>query len=82
MPERWVVLPEGAAQETQAAFAQILAVHAALLHTGQVLYFGGSEHVYDAPRLQSIDDPRIDNTRIWDPVIGTVTKSDVTSAPA
>jgi hypothetical protein len=35
MSERWVVLPEGAPTETQAAFAQILAVHAALLHTGR-----------------------------------------------
>jgi len=31
----WRVLPTG---------AQVLAVHAALLHTGQILYFGGDEH--------------------------------------
>jgi hypothetical protein len=73
MPERWVVLPEGAPAETQADFAEILAVHAALLHTGKVLYFGGSEHVLDAT-LRSIDDARIDNTRTWDPVTGTVAR--------
>ena len=72
MSERWVVLPEGAPEGTQAAFAQILAVHAALLHTGKVLYFGGSEHVLDNT-LRSVDDPRIDNTRIWDAVTGAVT---------
>ena len=42
MPERWVVLPEGSPPEVQADFAKILAVHAALLHTGKVLYLGGS----------------------------------------
>ena len=36
--------------------AEILAVHAALLHTGQVLYFSGSQHIFpftsiDATRL-------------------------------
>src|ERR1035438_823765 len=32
MTERWVVIPEGASADTQASYAQILAVHAALLH--------------------------------------------------
>jgi hypothetical protein len=72
MPERWIVLPEGAQPDTQASYSQILAVHAALLHTGKVLMFGGSEHVLD-PRLRSIDDPRVDNTRLWDPATGAVT---------
>jgi hypothetical protein len=44
-----------------------------LLHTGKVLYFGGSQHVLD-PTLRSVDDPRIDNTRLWDPVTGAVTR--------
>ncbi len=30
MPERWVVLPEGADEQTQAGFSEILAVHAVL----------------------------------------------------
>jgi hypothetical protein len=77
MAERWVVLPEGAPANTQATYAQILAVHAALLHNGKVLYFGGSQHLIDpndprAARLQSIGDPRLDNTRIWDPATGQV----------
>src|SRR5205814_2317393 len=72
MAERWVVLPEGAPANTQASHAQILAVHAALLHDGKVLYFGGSQHLIDpndprAARLRSVGDPRLDNTRIWDP---------------
>lgn len=41
---RTVVLPEGAAPSVQAGYAQILGVHAALLHTGQIVYFSGDEH--------------------------------------
>ena len=74
MPERWVVLPEGADAASQAGFSQILAVHAALLHTGKVLYFGGSQHIYDAT-LHSVDDPRLDNTRLWDPHSGHVERA-------
>jgi hypothetical protein len=73
MPERWVVLPEGASPDIQQNYSQILAVHAALLPYGQVLFFGGSQHIYDRT-LRSIDDPRLDNTRIWDPQTGIVTR--------
>ena len=48
----WRVLPTG---------AQVLAVHAALLHTGQILYFGGDEH--DAGQN---DRDEIDHTRLFD----------------
>src|SRR5215217_5240982 len=48
----WNVLPTG---------AQVLAVHAALLHTGQILYFGGDEH--DAGQN---DRGQIDHTRLFD----------------
>jgi hypothetical protein len=48
----WNVLPTG---------AQVLAVHAALLHTGQILYFGGDEH--DAGQN---DRRQIDHTRLFD----------------
>jgi hypothetical protein len=66
MPERWIVLPAGAGPEVQSGFSEVLAVHAALLPNGKVLFFGGSQHLYDAT-LRSIDDPRLDNTRLWDP---------------
>jgi hypothetical protein len=60
-------------------FAEILAVHAALLRNGKVLYFGGSQHLIDpndprAARLQSVGDPRLDNTRTWDPATGQVSR--------
>ena len=48
----WRVFPTG---------AQVLAVHAALLHTGQILYFGGDEH--DAGQN---DRDQIDHTRLFD----------------
>ena len=48
MPERWVVLPADATSDEQLNYSQILAVHAALLPNGQVLFFGGSQHIYDA----------------------------------
>ena len=41
---RWILLPEGADPGTQLSYAAILAVHAALLPTGEILYFGGDEH--------------------------------------
>ena len=71
MPERWSILPEGANEQTQTGFSEILAVHAALLPDGKVLYFGGSQHLYDAT-LRSVNDPRLDNTRLWDPQTGLV----------
>lgn len=71
MAERWRVLPAGANAATQAGLSQVLAVHAALLATGKVLYFGGSQHLYD-DTLRPINDPRLDNTRLWDPETGIV----------
>ena len=72
-PERWVVLPADATIDEQLNYSQILAVHAALLPNGQVLFFGGSQHIYDQT-LRSINDPRLDNTRIWNSATGTVTR--------
>jgi hypothetical protein len=71
--ERWIILPEGANENTQANFSEILAVHAVLLPNGKVLYFGGSQHIYD-PTLHSVNDPRLDNTRLWNPQTGQVEK--------
>ncbi len=73
MSERWIILPEGANENTQANFSEILAVHAVLLPNGKVLYFGGSQHIYD-PTLHSVNDPRLDNTRLWNPQTGQVEK--------
>ncbi|MBI3303313.1 MAG: hypothetical protein HYZ72_14715 [Deltaproteobacteria bacterium] len=49
--------------EGEDKIAEVLAVHAALLHTGKVLYFGGDEH-----------DPNgnIDHTRLWNPLTPTL----------
>jgi hypothetical protein len=55
---RWEILPES---------SQVLAVHAALLPTGQVLYFSGSEH--DQDRNAAGD---VDHSRVWDPATGIV----------
>lgn len=52
----WVVRPES---------AEVLAVHAALLHTGKVVYFSGSEHDESTQNF--------DHSRLWDPVTGAVT---------
>ena len=73
MPERWSILPEGANEQKQTSFSEILAVHAALLPDGKVLYFGGSQHIYD-DTLRSVNDPRLDNTRLWDPQTGGVVR--------
>lgn len=54
MPEGFVELPLGPQG------SQILAVHAALLPSGEVLYFAGSEHDQSAQ-------PPYDSTRIWNP---------------
>ena len=48
--------------------AQILAVHAALLRTGQIVYFGGDQHT---PTLNTSGD--VDHTRLYDCVTGAVT---------
>ncbi|MCO6428231.1 galactose oxidase-like domain-containing protein [Nitrosomonas communis] len=41
--------------------AEVLAVHAALLHTGKVLYFSGDQHDPENNRAG-----RVDATRLWD----------------
>lgn len=48
--------------------AGVLAIHAALLPTGEVLYFGGDQHHRDAH-----DAGNVDHTRLWDPETGEIT---------
>jgi Galactose oxidase-like, Early set domain len=57
---RWEVRPEPAG---------VLAVHAGLLRTGKVVYFGGSENVESQ---HTAGGAGIDNTRLWDPATGNV----------
>lgn len=47
--------------------SQILAVHAALLRNGKVLYFSGSEHDQDQNEL-----PAVDHSRLWNPNNNTI----------
>lgn len=55
---RCVVLPEGN-PGAQAGYAQILAVHAALLHTGKIVYFSGDEHDPGRHHLHMFDHARL-----------------------
>ena len=41
---RTYVVPEGATAAEQAGYAEVLAVHSALLPTGEVVYFSGDQH--------------------------------------
>ena len=50
MADKWELLPEN---------SEVLAVHAALLPSGKVLYFSGSQHDEDASSF--------DATRLWNP---------------
>jgi hypothetical protein len=56
---RCVVIPEAAPDATKRSFAQILGVHAALLHTGKILYFGGDEHDPGRHHLHMFDHSRL-----------------------
>jgi hypothetical protein len=56
---RSVVLPEGAAPAVQKTHAQILAVHAALLPTGKILFFSGDEHDPGRHHLGMFDHARL-----------------------
>ncbi|HEX2024684.1 MAG TPA: galactose oxidase-like domain-containing protein [Acidimicrobiales bacterium] len=47
--------------------SEVLAVHAALLGDGQVVFFSGSEHDRDQHIAGDFD-----HSRVWDPVAGTV----------
>ncbi|MCA1671863.1 MAG: hypothetical protein LC799_06545, partial [Actinobacteria bacterium] len=48
--------------------SEVLAIHAALLGDGRVVYFSGSEH-----NSEQFNAGQIDHTRVWDPGTNTVT---------
>jgi hypothetical protein len=58
---RCVVSPEGVPAATQRDYAEVLAVHAALLHTGKVVYFSGDEHDAGRHPLGMFDHARLFN---------------------
>jgi len=62
---RWITLPEGADPETQLHFAAVLAVHASLMPTGEILYFGGDEHDRELWRKGRTDPSGVDHTRLF-----------------
>jgi hypothetical protein len=41
---RWILLPERGTDEQKRTYSQVLAVHAALLHTDRIIFFSGDEH--------------------------------------
>jgi hypothetical protein len=41
---RCFIVPEGASSATQNSYAQIIAIHAALLSNGKIVYFSGDQH--------------------------------------
>src|SRR5687767_7865006 len=61
VPMRCVVVPETATAAAKQTHAQILAVHAGLLHTGRILYFSGDQH---DPGRNAIGD--FDHARLFD----------------
>ena len=56
---RCLIIPEGASNRVQQAYAEILAVHAALLHNGEILYFSGDEHDPGRQHLSMFDHARL-----------------------
>ena len=58
---RCFIVPDGAAPSVQQPYAQILAVHAALLHNGKIVFFSGDEH--DPGRLAV---NQFDHARLFD----------------
>ncbi|HVG09514.1 MAG TPA: galactose oxidase-like domain-containing protein [Thermoanaerobaculia bacterium] len=55
---RCFVVPEGT-PAAQPGYAQVLAVHAALLHTGKIVYFSGDEHDPGRHHLGMFDHARL-----------------------
>lgn len=56
---RSFIVPDGAPTLTQIAYAQVIAIHAALLKTGKILFFGGDEHDPGRHHLNMVDHVRL-----------------------
>src|SRR3954451_6410352 len=56
---RTFVVPETGTAAQKHAYAQVLAVHAALLHTGKIVYFSGDQHDPGQQALGLFDHARL-----------------------
>jgi hypothetical protein len=56
---RSFLVPDGAGSATQQAYAEVIAIHAALLPTSKILYFGGDEHDPGRHHLAMVDATRL-----------------------
>jgi hypothetical protein len=52
---RSFLVPDGAGSSSQQAYAEVIAIHAALLPTSKILYFGGDEHDPGRHHLAMVD---------------------------
>jgi hypothetical protein len=64
----WVVLPAGASPGVQSKYAEILGVHAALVHTGDIFYFTGSQYQPEEHLHHQFD-----HARLFDCATGAIT---------
>jgi len=71
---RCFIVPEGASSATQDAYSQIIAIHAALLSNGKIVYFSGDQH--DPGQFAN---NLFDHARLFD--CSTLTVSNCTPAP-
>ena len=56
---RCVVIPDGTTVAVQRSYAEVLAVHAALLNTGKIVYFSGDEHDPGRHAVHQFDHARL-----------------------
>jgi hypothetical protein len=58
---RSFVVPVGGTPAVQRGYAQVIAIHAALLPPGKILYFGGDQHDPGRHHLKMVDATRLFN---------------------
>jgi hypothetical protein len=56
---RSFLVPDGGTDSQKRAYAQVIAIHAALLPSGKILYFGGDEHDPGRHHLNMVDTTRL-----------------------